>query len=64
MMIPPANCTAAVTRKAYWGAGRGEVLLTHRGCSLTTQLLETHVGGRHDREGNERRAPGLCQALS
>ena len=43
MMIPPANCTAAVTRKAYWGAGRGKVLLTHRGCSLTTQSLETHV---------------------
>lgn len=56
MTIPPANCTAAVTRKAYWGAGRGEVLLTHLGCSLTTPVVrDTH--GRTGRLGRKC-APG------
>lgn len=37
MTIPPANCTAAVTRKAYWGGGKG------RGAPDTSGMLVNHT---------------------
>lgn len=51
MTIPPANCTDAVTRKAYWRRGEmAEVSLTQRWssqlCSLQTH--EGRLGGLQD----------------
>lgn len=64
MTIPPANCTAAVTRKAYWREKQGE--LTHLGHGFEAVTGGRGGGGKDRLTGKERTAEvpacATCQA--